>query len=116
MSVFDGLMNETYTVSRTSRLPDGQGGWTKAWVEIGSVPGRMRPANSAERQVALQEEREITHVLYVRATADIARGDQVEGGGIAVEVQGVRNPSQAGHHLEIDCRETQLEATVGLYP
>jgi head-tail adaptor len=69
----------------------------------------MRPASGAEREVAAQEQRHISHVLYVVADEDIERGDRVEGAGLAVEVLGIREPSRAGHHWEIDCLEVQRE-------
>ena len=78
----------------------------------GSAVGRIRPATSAEREVAKLERRDITHVLYVVHGTDIARGDRVECGDLTVDVQGIREPSKASHHLEIDCLEVQHEATV----
>jgi len=114
MSVFTSLLNQTYTVSRRVRVSDGQGGWEIFYEEIGAVEGRLRPASGSEKEVAAQERREISHVLYVVADEDIERGDQVEGAGLVVEVLGIREPSQAGHHWEIDCLEIQLEkAEVG---
>jgi head-tail adaptor len=63
--------------------------------------------------VADKEERQITHVLYVRAgdaaAAQLARGWLITLDDLTVEVQGIRNPSMASEHLEIDCRERQLE-------
>lgn len=111
MSAFESLLNHTFTIMRRERTSDGQGGWTITYVEIGSAEGRIRPASSGEREVAAQEQRQISHVLYVAAGGtDIARGDLVIGGQLTVDVQGIREPSQAGHHLEIDCLETQREA------
>lgn len=104
---FAGLLNADYTISRLAPVSDGQGGWVETWVELATVRGRMRPASSTETMSAEQAQREISHVLYVAGTVDIARGDLVEGVGISVIVRGVRNPSQAGHHLEVDCRERQ---------
>jgi SPP1 family predicted phage head-tail adaptor len=109
MSVFESLLNHTFTIMRRGRTSDGQGGWTITYADIGNAEGRIRPASSAEREVAAAEQRQISHVLYVVDGTDIARGDLVIGGGITVDVQGVREPSQAGHHLEIDCMETQRE-------
>lgn len=118
MTVFESLLNNTAAISRRRRTPDGQGGWAIDYVSIGSVDGRIRPATSNEREIALQEERRITHVLYVVAGADIVRGDRVTvltGAGqaaslpLVVEVEGIREPSQAGEHLEIDCLERQPE-------
>ena len=109
MSVFESLLNQEYTINRRSRVSDGAGGWAIAYEELGTVDGRMRPASGDEREVAAQEERRISHVLYVVADTDIVRGDQVEGDGITVDVVGIREPSRADHHLEVDCWERQLE-------
>jgi len=111
LSHFESLLNNEFTVTRMGRTSDGQGGWGEGPVLLGTVQGRMRPASAREREVAAQEQREISHVLYVVAGEDIARGDLVSGGGIVVEVQGIREPSLAGHHLEIDCQEIQTVPT-----
>jgi head-tail adaptor len=109
MSVFESLLNLQYTITRRERVSDGQGGWAVTYGLLATVPGRMRPASSAEREAAAQDQRRISHVLYVLPTVDIARGDQVDGDGITVNVVGIREPSRAGHHLEVDCWEGQLE-------
>jgi len=110
--IFQSLLNNMFTLSRRDRLPDGEGGWVIVYAANGSARGRVRPATSAEREVAKMEQRDITHVLYVVHGTDIARGDQVECGDLTLLVQGVREPSKMGHHLEIDCLEVQHEATV----
>jgi SPP1 family predicted phage head-tail adaptor len=115
MSVFESLLNNTFTVSRRRRSPDGRGGWPIDYVEIGTVRGRLSPVASratGEQVVAQREERQITHVLYVAAGADIERGDRVSVGDLTVDVEGVREPSKAFEHLEIDCRERQPEQQV----
>lgn len=116
MSVFESLLNNTFAVARRTRTGDGQGGWVVGYVAVGSVAGRIRPASSAEREVAAREERELSHVLYLVATgANVERGDRVVCGGLEVEVLGIREPSRAGHHLEIDCQERQFEVAI-TYP
>jgi len=100
-------LNHTFSVYRSERTSDGQGGWLETLGDPWEVRGRMRPASGAERTVAAQEQRQITHVLYTEAGAGLRRGDVVTGAGIEVTVQGVREPSLAGHHLEIDCLEVQ---------
>jgi head-tail adaptor len=116
-AVFATLLNHTMTVYRRDRTSDGQGGWAISYAMLGTVKGRIRPASSAERETAALEEREISHVLYVKAVEDIERGDQVElavgdGGPLVVDVMGIRQPSRAGHHLEIDCLQRVGETTV----
>ncbi len=112
MTAFGTLLITDFEVYRIDRASDGQGGWVVSYADIGSVSGRIRPASSTERQTAMLNNREISHVLYVGADADIVRGDRVEAEDLVVEVLGVRNPSNAGHHLEIDCVEIQHETGV----
>lgn len=109
---FESLLNNIFTIYRRTRTSDGQGGWTITYSEVEDAEGRIRPASSEERSVAQQEERDITHVLYLLTTADVERGDLVVYGDLQVEVLGVREPSLAGHHLEVDCLETQEEVAI----
>jgi SPP1 family predicted phage head-tail adaptor len=108
---FLSLLNRMFTISRRNRIPDGQGGWVISWAELGRVRGRARPASSIERETAQAEERELSHVLYVEAGTDIARGDLVESGDFLAEVMAVREPSLAGEHYEIDLMVRQREVT-----
>jgi len=107
MSVFDSLLNNDFTVSRPGRAPNGQGGFVVTYVTTGTVRGRMRPASSAERTVAAQEQRAISHVLYVNADESILRGDRVSGDDAAWDILAIREPSRADEHLEIECLEVQ---------
>jgi len=109
MTVFESLLNNTFTVEKRARTGDGQGGWTISYIASGTVLGRIRPATANERVVADAEQQQITHVLYVLAGEDVARGDRVTCGELVVEVLGVREPSEAGHHYEVDCLERQRE-------
>jgi len=110
-AVFASLLNNLFTVERRTRASDGQGGWTIGYAALDALLGRMRPASSSEREQALQQQRELTHVLYCDAIADVARGDRVTGDGATWDVLGVREPSRADHHYEIDCRLIQHEET-----
>jgi len=126
MTVFESLLNKEYHVARKRRTPDGQGGWAIDYVEIDPIQGRMRPASSSEREVAMLEERVITHVFYCVAGKNIVRGDMVSPGNliidganvvsasgeVVVEIDAIREPSQADEHLEIDCRERQKEQSM----
>lgn len=108
--VFASLLNNTFTVTRITRTSDGAGGWTVSYGAVGTYEGRIRPASGQEREVAASMERQISHVLYLECE-DIERGDLVSCGGMTVEVMGIREPSLAGHHLEVDCLERQREVS-----
>jgi len=110
-TVFLSMLNNTLTVSRRVRVSDGQGGWTIAYEEVGSIDARVRPLSSKERIVAGSEEQQITHVIYCVADEDITRGDIVEDeDGWQAEILGIREPSLAGEHWEIDALERQNES------
>jgi len=104
------LFNNIFMIERRTRTSDSVGGFTIGYSTLdAAVEGRIRPASSREKEVAAQEGRDISHVLYVAGDEDIARGDRVTVGDLVVEVLGVREPSEAGHHLEVDCLERQSE-------
>lgn len=111
MSVFESLLNHTATGERRRRTTDGQGGFVIDYVPLDSEEVRIRPASSRERELAMREEREVSHVMYARASADIERGDRWTVDGLVVEVMAIREPSKAGEHYEIDCLEYQVEET-----
>jgi len=107
--LIESLFNVAFTVSAKTRTTDGRGGWLVTWASAGTVQGRMRPATATERLMAAQRRAEISHVLYVAADEGVQRGNRVAGEGRIWEVIAVREPSLADHHLEIECREIQLE-------
>jgi SPP1 family predicted phage head-tail adaptor len=112
MAVFQSLMNNSVTLVRQRRTPDGQGGFAIDYVAQPTVRGRLRPASSGEREVAIKEERQISHVLYVPATTDIRRGDIASVDGLQVDVEAIREPSRANEHYECDCLERQVEVNI----
>jgi SPP1 family predicted phage head-tail adaptor len=109
LPVFESLLNHEASIARRRRSPDGQGGWAIDYAPHATARGRIRPAGSAEREAAQAEQREISHVLYVLADVDIARGDRVTVDGLTVDVVGVREPSKAGEFYQVDCLEKQVE-------
>jgi head-tail adaptor len=101
------LFIHTLSHFRPTRTSDGQGGWSVAYADLGTIVGRLRPASASERTVADQEQARVSHVLYCAATEDIERGDLFSLSGLFVEVIAVREPSNMGHHLEVDAFELQ---------
>ncbi|MBN1248467.1 MAG: head-tail adaptor protein [Anaerolineae bacterium] len=114
MTAFTSLLIDTITIWMPVRVNDGQGGFALSYANAGTVEGRIRPASSSERTVAMSEERQITHVLYTETLltsggSEFGRGSLAVVGDLIVEIQGVRNPSNMAHHYEIDCLERQQE-------
>lgn len=105
--VFHSLLVTTFAVSRERKTSNGQGGWVIDYVPNGEILGRLRPASGAEALAASQTGFTLTHILYTDFGVDVQRGDRVDGGGVLVYVEGVRDPSQIHEHLEIDCYSLQ---------
>lgn len=120
--VFQSLLNHDFMIARPVRTTDSQGGWLITYALFATIEGRIRPATSREREIAQREERVITHVFYTWASYELLRGDLVIYGlidfdgstiidaDLIVKIEGVREPSKAAHHLEIDCIEYQHES------
>lgn len=106
---FQALLNRSYALARRARVSDGRGGWPWSYEAQGTIQGRLRPASSAERAAAQQEQREISHIFYCHYDEDIRRTDRLTADGITVYVVAIRKPSRTDHHLEVDCSETQVE-------
>jgi len=107
MSLIEALYISTFTQGRMSGTADGQGGWEQTPTAIGTIDGRMRPATATERVMAMQRQVEISHVFYCDADEDVLREDQLSGEGRTWIVEAIREPSHAGHHLEVECLEIQ---------
>ena len=110
MTVFQSLLISNVALKRQTRTADGQGGWAIGYTDLPIVRGRIRPASSTEREVAMSEERQISHVLYVTAAANIKRSDVATVGNLIVDVEAIREPSKSGEHYECDCLERQQGA------
>ena len=107
--VFDSLLNTTFSHYRRTRTSTGSGGWTIGYTQVADFLGRIRPVEGKEQEIAESVERRITHVLYTKPDLDIRRGDKIEDTSREFEILAIREPSEHGHHLEIDCEEIQRE-------
>ncbi len=90
------------TLKRKVLLEDGQGGTTEKWGAIKTFRGRIRPASASEKMAADQERAYITHVIYCDPDVGVKRGDRIQYGDLVIDVTAIREPSYAGHHLEVE--------------
>ena len=107
MGLIAALYNHTWTLTRKTRTSDGHGSFPASETTVGTLRGRMRPASATERTLAAQRLAEISHVFYCGADEEVQRDDVLSGEGRTWRVIAVREPSYAGHHLEVDCLEQQ---------
>lgn len=112
MSILPWLLISTCEVYTPVRTADGRGGWAVDYEFAFTTNCRLRPASSTERADGAQQGQHISHVMYVTypPPSPFVRGQRVVVDGVmSLWVEGVREPSMAGKHLELDCQEVQHE-------
>ncbi|MFF8473885.1 head-tail adaptor protein [Streptomyces sp. NPDC015414] len=107
MSRVARLLNSSAEVWRSSRTPDGIGGWTEGWAQVSTVRARFSQPSAAERTVNERTEARMTHVVFLRADADVRRGDELRSSGRTFDVLAVFEPSVPGTYLRADCAARQ---------
>lgn len=106
---FLSLLNNEFDLYELANTHDGQGGFVKSHVFFGVVRGRIRPNSPSNSLFGQQLQQKVTHTLYLASPSSIERGWAVGWGGMMFKVLAVRQPSLAGHHLEIDLEMFQRE-------
>lgn len=104
MSISRGLLNQTLTIQNRSEVDDGMGGITFTWADLGSFKGRISPISAQERLMQDKTGMTTTHRIYCDPMT-VSPKDRIRWGSYYFEIIGIRNPSEAYHHLEIDVRE-----------
>ncbi|HHV79087.1 MAG TPA: phage head closure protein [Firmicutes bacterium] len=102
------LLNQTVSIQRKERSPDGMGGWISDWVTVITTVARISPVSAKERIQYEQLQYPVTHKVYMLGSANVKPGDQIVFGARRFSVKGVTNPSEMGHHLEVLCEETGI--------
>lgn len=107
MSRVTRLLNASAEVWRSTRTPDGMGGWTDAWALVSTVRARMSQPTATERTLADQSGATLTHVVYLDDRADVRRGDELRQPGRTFDVLAVFEPSEPGTYLRANCEVHQ---------
>ncbi|MFI6105841.1 phage head closure protein [Streptomyces sp. NPDC051310] len=107
MSRIGRYLNARLEVWRVTTVDDGGGGQETTWALQATVPARLSQPSARERQAADQAESRLTHVIYLRADADVRRGDELRRDGTVYEVLATFEPSQPGTYLRADASARQ---------
>ncbi|SFE54688.1 head-tail adaptor [Actinopolyspora alba] len=97
---------ETATVERSVSTPDGAGGWTQTWQQVGTEPARLSQPHPAEQTTADRSEAQVSHDVYLQPDADVRRGDRLSLRGLVLEVAAVVEPS-VPIYRKASCTSTQ---------
>ena len=99
------LGGEPVTIKRKIRIHDGQGGYQESFESTSTEYGKCRPATGSEVARAAQLQQDISHVAYLQPNSVVAHNDRLVFGELELIVLAVRNPANASHHLEVNCKQ-----------
>ena len=103
------LLNARVEVWRAVLAEDGGGGQIETWEPQGTQPARLSQPSSAPRDAGDQLGAELVHVVYLRPSADVRRGDELRRAEQGLQVRAVFEPSVAGTYRRADCTSRQAE-------
>lgn len=69
-----GARDQLVSLQRIERAPDGGGGWTEEWVELGKAWASIRPLTGRERVSGEQQEMHIGYEISVPYREDLDAG------------------------------------------
>ncbi|MFX4294100.1 phage head closure protein [Streptomyces bohaiensis] len=67
-------------VWRPVDVPDGAGGRTRTWQQVGAIRASVSQPTTRERMLAAQAGSDHDHTVYTQPTADVRRGDELRTG------------------------------------
>ncbi|MGW2580833.1 phage head completion protein [Streptomyces virginiae] len=109
--MIDRWLNRGLQVWRPHETPDGAGGQDVALVrQADDVRAKVDQPSTAERTLAMQAGSEHSHTVYLLQSADVARGDELRGGGQALRVLSVSVPSST-RYRRAECKLIEPEGT-----
>lgn len=104
-------------VWRPAGETDAGGGESITYSHVGDIRCQVSQPSREERRTAQREGADLSHVLHMSATADVARGDQLRGSvpsaldGRCLRVTATVSNSRATY-LRVECEATQPEGAV----
>lgn len=105
-------MNYTkkYSIQREVDTDDGNGGFTRGWIEIsiswGAFSLSQRSFGSSEVIIGKQGQTKIDYIFYTPTSIDIKKGDRIINGATTLSVIDVGQP-EGGSDLQCRCQEVQ---------
>jgi SPP1 family predicted phage head-tail adaptor len=103
--VTPGDLRVELMLEQAQESPDGAGGYSEAWNEVGPVFAEIGHSSAEHRFGAHQSLEEITHHITIRYRTDVASGMRMRRGERLFSVVSVHDPDETGRYLVIRARE-----------
>jgi len=98
-------LRKRVTIQRSTRVSDGQGGYTETWAAIASVWSAIEPVSGFEKLQAMQLAAPVTHKITMRFRSDFVASDRIAYGNRIFAVKEIINLNEADAFLQIRCIE-----------
>jgi SPP1 family predicted phage head-tail adaptor len=107
LSVFldPGQLRNELVLQACTPVPDGLGGHSEAWNEIGLLFGMIEPVAALSIIGADQTLETVTHRITIRKRDDIRSGMRFVKGPRAFDIVTIHNPDESGRYLVCRVRE-----------
>ncbi len=103
--IHSGMLEHQVSLQRLTLVPDGVGGGTEHWTQIGTPWCCILPAGGWERLTSMKLEAEITHSIYMRYRADIHPRDRIVFRTRTFDILSIIDLEEAKEFLELKCEE-----------
>lgn len=107
MTVPIGDLRHSFAIEEATDTPDGSGGYTRAWVQVGTAFGRIKPRRRKEtvddgRQVGV-----VTHQITIRWREGMSGSVRFVAGGVTYRVLAVEAADPCQRFMDCWCEEEQ---------
>lgn len=103
-----GSFRHELVLEAVSTSPDGAGGYTESWTEVGAVFARIEPLAASSRYGADQTLETVTHRVTLRHRADLRSGMRLRRLERLFLVATVHDPDETGRYLVCTVTEAGL--------
>lgn len=101
-----GRLRHELALEACAAAPDGMGGHSEVWSEVGTVFASIEPVAAASRFGAGQTLETATHRITMRAREGVASGMRLRRGSRLFEIVTVHDPDESGRYLVCRVQET----------
>lgn len=103
-----GALRSELRLEACSPVPDGLGGQSEAWNEIGVLFGLVEPVNAQAAFGADQSVETVTHRITIRWRDGIRSGMRFVKGSRVFDIINIHDPDESGRYLSCRVQEEGL--------
>ena len=97
-----GKLDQRVTMQRTTATPDGAGGTTYAWGDLGTVWANVFTVRTGEAMTEGRMNAAALVVFTVRNRSDLDERDRIVWGGVAYNIRSIRREGQRPQFVKIE--------------